>query len=148
MCSSCSSALHRLPNTMISCNLLSVFLSTKATLTSCGQKNPVQQMFVLLICPLFQGPLLLELLQQMTGLKISRVQTCNHFVCLIKEHFNSIWKKVQLPQEAKMQRSWAKGKFQNPKLSMVHLCRWHAFSFTVPQLTWNAQKAKKIPCPR
>ena len=115
------------PNTMISCNLLSIFLSLNESMNT--EKLQSEEScattvcrFVSLICPLFQGRLLLELLQQMTGLKISRVQSYNHFVCLIKEHFNSIWKKVQLPQEAKMQRSWAKGKFQNPILSMIRVC--------------------------
>ena len=118
--------LFILPNTMISCNLLTIFLSLDKSNTEKLQAEESCAMtvcrFVLLICPLFQAPLLLGLLQQVTGLKISRVQSYNHFVRLIKEHFNSIWKKVQLPQEAKMQRSRAKGKFQNPMLSMEHVC--------------------------
>ena len=57
----------------------------------------------------------------MIGKKNSQGQPQNHFIHLIKEHFNRILRMMQVPQGAKVQRSWAKENFQNPMLSMVHI---------------------------
>ena len=130
--------LFILPNTMISCNLLTIFLSLDKSNTEKLQAEESCAMtvcrFVLLIRPLFQAPLLLGLLQQVTGLKISRVQS---FCSPDQRTFQQHMEEGAITSGSKNAKKSGKKKLSESNAehgTRMYMC----ISLTFPHLTWNA----------